>query len=257
MTTLPEMSLLSLLLSAFPLVLAGGVFLHMTGKLKPLAWAGCRMLGQLLVIGQMLVFIFALTEPLWVLCILAIMFSGAAWIAVRPIRQARVALWPAVVAVVVAAAVHLVWIVGVVVVTPWFQPSVVIPLAGMVVSAGMNAVSLCAERYWSDRQRGQQQTVATEAAFGAAMIPQLNALMAVGVVSLPGMMTGQILSGVSPLVAVRYQIMIMAMSVGTAALGAFIFLKCTQRWENIRMQIDASMGAGAVGDVGDVKTCHN
>ena len=56
------------------------------------------------------------------------------------------------------------------------------------------------------------------------MIPQINSLLAVGLVALPGMMTGQILSGVSPLIAVRYQIMIMAMVLGTAGIGAAMML---------------------------------
>jgi len=56
------------------------------------------------------------------------------------------------------------------------------------------------------------------------MIPQINSLLAVGLVALPGMMTGQILSGVSPLIAVRYQIMIMAMVLGAAGVGAALML---------------------------------
>ena len=56
------------------------------------------------------------------------------------------------------------------------------------------------------------------------MIPQVNALLAVGLVSLPGMMTGQILSGISPLVAVRYQIVVMAMVLGSAGISTILFL---------------------------------
>ena len=56
------------------------------------------------------------------------------------------------------------------------------------------------------------------------MIPQINGLLAVGLVALPGMMTGQILSGVSPLIAVRYQIMIMTMVLGAAGVGAALML---------------------------------
>ena len=56
------------------------------------------------------------------------------------------------------------------------------------------------------------------------MLPQINSLLAVGLVSLPGMMTGQILSSVSPLIAVRYQIMVMCMVLGSAGIGAAIYL---------------------------------
>lgn len=58
----------------------------------------------------------------------------------------------------------------------------------------------------------------------SALIPQVNTLFAVGLVSLPGMMTGQILSGVSPLIAVRYQIMVMCMLFGAAGMSAAFFL---------------------------------
>lgn len=229
---MPEISVAALGLSLLPLIGAMYLFYNLTGRLKPVVWAGCRMLAQLLLIGQLLVLIFAANHPLWVLLIVGIMFLGACWIAVIPIRQFRVGLWPAVAAVFVSAALHLMWILSVVVpATPWFKPSVVIPLTGMVMTAAMNAVSQCAERYWSERSRQQTHTDAAKLGFGAAMIPQINALMAVGVVSLPGMMTGQILSGVSPLVAVRYQIMIMAMSIGTAALGSYLFLKWSARCE--------------------------
>ena len=61
------------------------------------------------------------------------------------------------------------------------------------------------------------------------MIPIFNALMAVGLVSLPGMMTGQILSGVSPLVAARYQIMVMLMIFGSSGISAAIFLLLLKR----------------------------
>jgi len=61
-------------------------------------------------------------------------------------------------------------------------------------------------------------------AFKAAMIPQVNTLLAVGLVSLPGMMTGQILSGISPLIAARYQIVVMAMVLGSAGISTILFL---------------------------------
>jgi putative ABC transport system permease protein len=61
-------------------------------------------------------------------------------------------------------------------------------------------------------------------AFQTSMIPNINALVAVGIVSLPGMMTGQILSGVSPFVAARYQIMVMCMVFASAGIASAIFL---------------------------------
>ena len=74
-------------------------------------------------------------------------------------------------------------------------------------------------------KKAARYTDARKIALDAALIPQINALLAVGLVSLPGMMTGQILSGVSPLIAARYQIMVMCMIFGAAGLSTIIYLK--------------------------------
>ena len=68
----------------------------------------------------------------------------------------------------------------------------------------------------------------------ASMIPSINSFLAVGLISLPGMMTGQILSGVSPLIAVRYQIMVMCMIFGAAGLSTVCFLTMIRRTEHFR-----------------------
>ena len=107
---------------------------------------------------------------------------------------------------------------------PWYQPRFVIPIAGMIFSTGMNVVSLCAERYENEMERSGDHQLSRRESFRAALIPQVNTFLAVGLVALPGMMTGQILAGVSPLTAVRYQIMVMCMIMGTAGLAAAIYL---------------------------------
>ena len=94
----------------------------------------------------------------------------------------------------------------------------------MIFANAMNTVSLAAERFEAEHGRGIDYPTARRVALDAALIPQINALLAVGLVSLPGMMTGQILSGVDPLVAARYQIMVMCMIFGSAGLAAVIYL---------------------------------
>ncbi|WP_084624135.1 ABC transporter permease [Oceanospirillum beijerinckii] len=89
----------------------------------------------------------------------------------------------------------------------------------------MNAISLAAERFLAERHKQKSIAEARITAFHTAMIPQINSMLALGIVSLPGMMTGQILSGVSPLIAVRYQIMIMTMVLGASGLGVFLMLR--------------------------------
>ena len=98
-----------------------------------------------------------------------------------------------------------------------------IPLAGMIYANAMNAVSIAIERFDYEREKGSYEQ-ARFLAFKAAMIPQINVLLAVGLVSLPGMMTGQILSGVSPLIAARYQIVVMAMVLGSSGISTILFL---------------------------------
>ena len=66
-------------------------------------------------------------------------------------------------------------------------------------------------------------------AFRASLIPITNSLFAVGLVSIPGMMTGQILSGISPLIAARYQIMVMCMVFGAAGISSACFLALIKR----------------------------
>ena len=107
---------------------------------------------------------------------------------------------------------------------PWFMPRYMIPLAGMIFASSMNGVSLAAERLQAEMDRNVEYIQARSIALRAALIPITNSLFAVGLVSLPGMMTGQILSGVSPLIAVRYQIMVMCMIFSAVGLSSALFL---------------------------------
>jgi putative ABC transport system permease protein len=94
----------------------------------------------------------------------------------------------------------------------------------MIFAASMNSVSLAAERFISEIQSGTSYSVARSQALKVSLIPITNSLFAVGLVSLPGMMTDQILSGVSPLIAVRYQVMIMCMVFASSGISAACFL---------------------------------
>ena len=76
---------------------------------------------------------------------------------------------------------------------------------------------------------GKEFTPARNTALNTALIPVINSLFAVGLVSLPGMMTGQILSGVSPLIAVRYQIMVMFMVFGASGLSCITYLQFVKK----------------------------
>jgi len=108
--------------------------------------------------------------------------------------------------------------------SPWYSPQYIVPLAGMIFASSMNSVSLAAERLYAELERGVLYQEAKRIAFQASLIPVVNSLLAVGLVSIPGMMTGQILSDVSPLIAARYQIMVMCMVFGAAGISAACFL---------------------------------
>ncbi len=224
--TLPTIALSSLVLAFIP-SLALIVIMHWWSlKALTAVYANLRMLVQLLVIGYVLNYIFATEQPLIIVAVVLVMIGVSAWIALRPLKTHDARRYLGSLAAIGAAGLTmLVLITEVVLDMPrWFEPRYVVPLAGMIFANAMNTVSLAAERFEAEHGRGIDYPTARRVALDAALIPQINALLAVGLVSLPGMMTGQILSGVDPLVAARYQIMVMCMIFGSAGLAAVIYL---------------------------------
>lgn len=222
MTTI---SWLDLLWCLVPIILVCAIYIAWHGKLSEIIVAVLRMLVQLVAVGYVLVSIFENPSPWVSAIIISLMLMVAAWIAIRPVRHHKGYLPAALIALGCSVALHLsITLIFVLKAESWFQPQLLIPLAGMYFANTMNSISLAAERYHSELNNDKTADKARLTAFHAAMIPQINGLLAVGVVALPGMMTGQILSGVSPLIAVRYQIMIMAMILGTAGIGAAMML---------------------------------
>jgi putative ABC transport system permease protein len=189
-------------------------------------YANVRMLVQLLAVGYVLAAIFETNEPALIALVVAMMIGVSAWIALRPLKQGSAALYPSALLAICASGLTMLAIVTQLVLDlpRWFEPAVVIPLAGMIFANGMNTVSIAAERFEAETGRGVEREEARRTALDAALIPQINGLLAVGLVSLPGMMTGQIISGVEPHIAVRYQIMVMCMVFGSGGLGAALYL---------------------------------
>ena len=190
-----------------------------------------RMVLQLTLIGYVLVYMFE-TESGWVVIgVLTVMLAAASWIALNPVNLPGRSLFPAsLISVFVGGGSTLALITqGVMRLDPWYQPSVMIPLAGMIFAASMTNISLALERLHSELRNGVDFLPARDTAFRTSMIPVINSFFAVGLISLPGMMTGQILSGVSPLIAVRYQIMVMCMIFGAAGLSTVCFLIMVKR----------------------------
>ena len=185
-----------------------------------------RMVAQLLIVGYVLVYIFEADMPWIVLAVLTVMVVAASWIALRTVPELRGALYGyAVAAILVGGGLTAVLITqAVLTLDPWYDPSAVVPLCGMIFAASMNSVSLAAERVLAELKGGATYVDARRTALRAGLIPIMNSLFAVGLVSLPGLMTGQILSGVSPMIAVRYQVMVMCMIFGASGMSAAMFL---------------------------------
>ena len=195
------------------------------GSGKPL-YALVRMLTQLLLIGYVLTYIFESDSALIVLAVLAVMLTASAWIALNTLQMPRKPLYLYAFASIAFGGVLTLVLVtqGVLNISPWYDPRFMIPLAGMIFANAMNSLSLAAERLEVELERGADYEAARATAMRTAMIPVVNSLFAVGLVSLPGMMTGQILSGVSPLIAARYQIMVMGMIFAASGLSTALFL---------------------------------
>ncbi len=229
--SLPSIQLVSLVVAFAPTLVLIGLMWRWSLNAGEALYANARMLIQLLVVGYVLTFVFETDRPLVIVGVVVLMIVVAAWIALRPLAGRGIRLYLVTLSALGANGLVMLAIVTQLVLDlpRFFEPRFVVPLAGMVFANAMNTVSLAAERFEAEQGRGADYEVARRVALGAALIPQVNALMAVGIVSLPGMMTGQILSGIDPLVAVRYQIMVMCMTFGSAGLGAASYLVLVRR----------------------------
>ena len=185
-----------------------------------------RMLIQLLLFGYVLNYIFYSDSQWVILLVLIFMLVMASWISLNALPVAKKPLLIySIAAILCGGGLNLAFVSqGVLHADPWYQPQVMIPVAGMIFSNSMNAISLAGERLFSEFGHQKDYHSARNTAFQAAMIPVINSLLAVGLVSLPGMMTGQILAGTEPLIAARYQIIVMCMIFSSAGISAAMFL---------------------------------
>ncbi len=219
---------LNLALSFIPCLVVIVIYIRWALKAQTVVLALIRMVIQLILVGFALNAIFLQENVFVISMVVLVMLAISAWIALRPLAESRKVLYRKTLMALLLGGVPVLLLVTkcVIHLDPWYFSRFMIPLAGMIFANNMNSVSLCAERFFSERQRGVDYVQARNAAYNAALLPLLNSLFAVGLVSLPGMMTGQILSGVSPLSAVRYQIVVMSMLFGSSGIcaAAYLFL---------------------------------
>jgi len=243
---MPEIGIPLVLLSLTPILALAWISHHWAKSAREVTYATLRMLVQLFAVGFALVFVFESPNPFVGGAVTLLMVAIASLIGIRTVRTDRVAAYfKALVSIGIAGALVLAFILfGVLQLSdPAYQPRVLIPFAGMIFSNAMTAITLAAERLQSELAAGSPYKQARRAAWTAALIPQINALLAVGLVSLPGMMTGQVLTGVDPMTAVRYQIIVMAMIFQSAGFSVAIFflLSGAARNENLGKKIASTL----------------
>ena len=230
-TSVVQIGWFEICIALLPMVIVIAILFRWSERGWTAIYSVSRMLIQLIVIGYFLIFIFDTANALVICLVLSVMLLVASWISLSPVKRSRTELYPYVlIALAVGGGFTLFTVTwGVLHLNPWYAPSYLIPLAGVVFANSMNTVSIAAERYESELDNGKAADSAKKTAFQTGMIPVINSMFAVGIVALPGMMTGQILSGVSPLIAARYQIVVMAMLFAGSGLSAAIYLQLVSK----------------------------
>lgn len=211
----------SLLYMLLPLFVVGFYMYRWGLGVKTLFFASIRMFVQLLAIGYVLVYIFENNHWIMASLIVFIMIGVASLISLRNVKQKRV-FYKILPSIAFSSILTLCLVIVVIGLDPWYQARYVVPLAGMIVMSSMNVLSLYVERLQSELEKNSFKKARLNA-FNASLIPLINGFLAVGLVSLPGMMTGQILSGVSPLIAIRYQMVVMLMGLSSGGGAVIIY----------------------------------
>ena len=213
------------------------------GREKEIIISTFRMTVQLIVMGYVLVAVFDANHLLISLGILALMeifairtIYGRIKVKIN-LKLRRVITFSMLFGTGIPIFFFLIVVINV---NPWYEARYFIPIAGMMIGNSMTGIALGAERLINGMQGGREwvegalmlgaspyhasKNVINDA-FNAAIMPSINSMVGMGIVFLPGMMVGQILSGVSPLVAIDYQIAIMLGIVGSVSLTIFMLLQ--------------------------------
>ncbi len=239
-----EISAFDLGLAAVLVLLLGLLGWQMNlGISRQLYIAAARTTVQLLLVGLVLKILFASTSTLFILLIAFIMISVAGWEILSRQHRKLKGWWGFGVSTgslfISSFLITLLSLLVVIKADPWYSPQYSIPLLGMLLGNTMTGIALGMDRLiqtaWQQRPLIEQRLIlgqtADEAitdirreAMRAGMIPIINSMAAAGLVSLPGMMTGQILAGAPPVEAVKYQILIMFMIASGTGLGVISVL---------------------------------
>ncbi|MFT3689140.1 ABC transporter permease [Paenirhodobacter sp.] len=231
-----------LLLAAVSLLIASGLSVVLTlGIHRPLAIAALRMAAQLVLVGLMLRHVFALASPGVTLLIVAAMIGAAAW-EVQSRQKLRFRGWLRFGLGGLPVAIATVFVTGMALSTSlreaaWLDARHTIPLVGIILGTVMNSTSLALNAMLTGIRR-EQRAIEARLALGAngalalrelrlsathnGLIPVINQMAGAGIITLPGIMTGQVLTGMDPLDAAKYQILLMLLLAGAGAIGVIV-----------------------------------
>jgi len=243
-----DLSYLQVGIATSLVLLCGAISLLLGMKLeRTLLLAAARTVVQLLLVGLVLRWVFSLQRWYLVLGLMLFMTVVAAASAVGRNERRFRGIWLTTLVSVWASS----WVIAAFAVfgvlqdvDPWYSPQYTIPILGMILGNTLNGISLglsslvetlIARRDEIDgllalgATRWEASRDAVRHAARTGTIPIINSMMVVGLVSLPGMMTGQLLAGVAPLQAVRYQIVIMFLVAAATALGTLLVIVLAHR----------------------------
>lgn len=194
-----------------------------------------RAVVQLVLVGFVLEYIFGFRNPLFTTLLLLFMIFNAAYNAAKRGKIVRNGLFISFVSILVGAVVTLA--VLLLSKTIRYEPEQIIPVSGMIIGNAMVALGLCYRQIASD-YKNKREEVETKLALGADVLPSsieiirdairtgmqptIDSAKTLGIVSLPGMMTGLILAGASPMEAIKYQIMVTFMLLSTTSISSFL-----------------------------------
>ncbi len=230
--------LIALVLILIPIVIS---FQRKLGIEKDILIGTVRTFVQLMIIGYVLKYIFSFKKWYFVMLMIAVMAVVAGYNAVKRQKTSIKGLFPMVtLSIFLGAGIAMSTLIILILrVRPWYEPQYLIPISGMMLGSAMNAAALAVDRLIGET-RNRRWEIEAALALGAsplkainpllrdtasaAMMPTINAMMVVGIVQLPGMMTGQIIGGVAPEQSVRYQIIIMYMLATSVTISCITIL---------------------------------
>jgi putative ABC transport system permease protein len=242
---------LELILATSFILIAGVISLIMSlGLLSSLLMSTLRTYLQLIALGFVLTWVFSNYTVWIVLALFFFMIVMTVQILLKRVTDKPSSLYAnTLIAVIISGVVVTFSVTGLIIrVDPWYDPRYVLAIGGMVLGNSMNSIALALERLFDDlkkRRAEVNQALAfggtpweaslpsIQTALSAGLTPIMNSMNAVGLVHIPGMMTGQLLAGADPLQAAKYQIIVMLMISAATTIGAMIsvFLAYRQAYD--------------------------